>query len=91
MKMDIEPVHHSSPKKELSQNQLYGGSIKGYEVKEADKDQVFGWSSAAKRTEFNLGAGNGSQTSIKVHQAPGGNSNFSFGDDKGFEPVVPRN
>jgi hypothetical protein len=53
---------------------------------------VFGGSSASRRTEFNMGEGEGAMTSVKVHQAPGGNSSFSLGGDHpGYEAPQPKN
>lgn len=53
---------------------------------------IFGGSSASRRTEFNMGEGEGSMTSVKVHQAPGGNSTFSLGcEHPGYEPPKPKN
>lgn len=53
---------------------------------------TFGGSSAARRTEFNMGEGTGAMTSVKVHQAPGGNSSFSLGGaHPGYEAPKPKN
>lgn len=53
---------------------------------------VFGGSTAHQRSEFNMGEGEGSFTSVKVHQAPGGNSSFSLGGDHpGYEAPKPKN
>ena len=87
--MNVEETKHASPSKQqhVTDKQLYGGAP----AADQQMPEVFGARSSKQRTEFNMGEGAGSLTSVKVHHAPGGASNFSLGDDTSAQAIKPKN
>jgi len=83
MKMDVQSTVHDKPAHDHSSNQLYGVAQEHIPKADPSPSEIHGAPSGhVLRTQHNIGGEGGPLTSVKVHQAPGGNSSIAITEDK---------